>query len=160
MRRIKFNAGHRLFGHEGKCAFFHGHNYTAEFHVTARQTDAVGRIIDFSKLKQILKGWIDENWDHSFLLWDQDENGIEAIQKVEPSRYFIMPYNPTAENMAQYLLDEVCPQLLTEYGVKAWKVAIWETEEACAEATLEHQNGDDLTFQSTDTSSFPEGISW
>ncbi|MFM8407908.1 MAG: 6-pyruvoyl trahydropterin synthase family protein, partial [Pirellulaceae bacterium] len=29
MRRISFCAGHRLFGHGGKCEHFHGHNYVA-----------------------------------------------------------------------------------------------------------------------------------
>jgi len=136
MRRIRFNAGHRLFGHEGKCAYFHGHNYVAEFHVTGAETDAVGRIMDFAKLKEVLKGWIDENWDHSFILSREDENGIAAIRQVEPCRYFVLPYNPTAENMAHYLLEAVCPQLLDDFHVTAWKVVVWETEESCAAAIL------------------------
>ena len=66
MRRIRFCAGHRLSGHEGKCAYFHGHNYLAEFHVVGSQPDAVGRVIDFAQLKEVLKGWIDQHWDHGF----------------------------------------------------------------------------------------------
>lgn len=135
MRRVRFCAGHRLYGHEGKCAHFHGHNYLAEFHVVGTEQDAVGRVIDFSQLKTVLKGWIDENWDHGFLLWEQDENGLNAIQQVEPSRFYVMPGNPTAENMASHLLNFVCPSLLEPLNVTAWKVVIWESEEACAIAT-------------------------
>lgn len=135
MRRIHFCAGHRLYGHEGKCAHFHGHNYVAEFHVTGTGQDAVGRVIDFSMLKAVLKGWIDEFWDHGFLLSEQDENGLNAIRLVEPSRHYVMPGNPTAENMASHLLNEICPRLLKPLNVTAWKVVIWEGEDACAIAT-------------------------
>lgn len=132
MRRVKFCAGHRLHRHGGKCEYFHGHNYTAEFYVTGDQTDSVGRVIDFAILKQRFKGWIDEHWDHGFLLNEADENGIAAAQLVQPSKYYLLPYNPTAENMARYLLEEICPQLLEDTGVRATRVVIWETDEACA----------------------------
>lgn len=135
MRRIAFCAGHRLYRHGGKCEFFHGHNYVAEFYVTGPETDSVGRVIDFAELKARFKGWIDEHWDHSFLLAHDDANGIAAARLVEPSRYFVLPFNPTAENMARYLLEQVCPQLLAEANVVATKVVIWETPDVCAEAT-------------------------
>jgi 6-pyruvoyltetrahydropterin/6-carboxytetrahydropterin synthase len=134
MRRIKFCAGHRLHRHGGKCEFFHGHNYTAEFYVTGDATDDVGRVIDFAELKRRFKGWIDEHWDHGFLLSREDENGIAAARAVQPPRYYLLPYNPTAENMARYLLEDVCPPLLTGTGVAAIKVVLWETDEACAVA--------------------------
>lgn len=137
MRRIKFCAGHRLYRHESKCAFFHGHNYVADFYVTGDEMDAVGRVIDFGELKRAFKGWIDEHWDHGFLLCEEDDNGINAIKQVEPSKYYIMPYNPTAENMARYLLEEVSPKLLDPLGVSASKVVIWETEESFAEACFD-----------------------
>lgn len=136
MRRIRFSAGHRLRRHGGKCEFFHGHNYLAEFYVTGDGTDDVGRVIDFAELKRKFKGWIDEHWDHGFVLSRKDENGIAAAEMVEPSKYYLLPYNPTAENMARYLLEDICPRLLEGTGVVATKVVIWETEEACAEASL------------------------
>jgi 6-pyruvoyltetrahydropterin/6-carboxytetrahydropterin synthase len=135
MRKVKFCAGHRLLGHGGKCEFFHGHNYTAEFHVAGTETDAVGRVIDFADLKDRFKGWIDEHWDHGFILSEQDANGIAAAQQVQPGKCYLLPYNPTAENLARYLVEVICPQLLAGTGVTARKVVIWETDEACAEAT-------------------------
>ena len=137
MRRIKFCAGHRLVRHGGKCEFFHGHNYTADFFVTAEEVDSVGRVIDFADLKRLLKGWIDEHWDHAFLLNTDDENGLMAIKLVVPSKFYVLPYNPTAENMARYLLEEVGPDLFADTGVTLTKVVIWETEESCSEASLE-----------------------
>ena len=145
MRRIKFCAGHRLHRHGGKCEFFHGHNYVADIYVSGEQVDSVGRVIDFSVLKQVFKGWIEENWDHGFLLSENDQNGINAIKQVEPSKYFVMPYNPTAENMARYLLDHVGPQLCSDiegYDIRVEKVIIWETDDSFAEAKIESR--DDL----------------
>lgn len=137
MRRIRFCAGHRLLGHGGRCENFHGHNYVAEFYVTGDEQDEVGRIIDFSELKARCKGWIDEHWDHAFLLWSKDRNGIDALRQVEPSRLFEMPYNPTAENMARYLLEEVSPKILQGTGARASKVIIWESDESFAEVSVD-----------------------
>jgi 6-pyruvoyltetrahydropterin/6-carboxytetrahydropterin synthase len=139
MRRIKFCAGHRLYKHGGKCEFFHGHNYIADFYVSSEDVDSVGRVIDFSQLKTLFKGWIDEHWDHGFLLAENDENGINAIKQVVPCKYYVMPYNPTAESMARYLLENVSPQLMADcqgYDVQVTKVVIWETEDAFAEASF------------------------
>lgn len=136
MRRIKFCAGHRLHQHGGKCEFFHGHNYVADFYVSAEETDHIGRVIDFADLKAAVKGWLDEYWDHGFLLYEDDENGIQAAKMVEPCKYYVLPYNPTAENMARYLLENVCPKLLAGFNVVATKVVIWETDEAFAEASV------------------------
>lgn len=136
MRRIKFCAGHRLYKHGGKCEHFHGHNYVADIFVTGDEVDSVGRVLDFSELKSRTKGWIDTNWDHSFLVYEKDQNAIDALEAVTPSRLFKMPYNPTAENMAIYLLEVMCPLVLEGTGARATAVRIWETEESYAEATL------------------------
>ena len=136
MRRIKFCAGHRLYQHGGKCENFHGHNYVADFFVTGDSQDSVGRVMDFADLKAKCKGWLDENWDHGFLVSHEDKNAIESLQMVKPCRIFIMPYNPTAENMAKYLLEEVCPELLKGTGGVATRVRIWETDESFAEASI------------------------
>lgn len=68
-----------------------------------------GRVLDFSDLKRRVKGWIDENWDHAFLICDEDENARKALEIAEPSRFFVLSYNPT-EDMAKYLLEEMCPR--------------------------------------------------
>jgi 6-pyruvoyltetrahydropterin/6-carboxytetrahydropterin synthase len=102
--------------------------------VTGDKVDDVGRVIDFSDLKRLFKGWLDEHWDHGFVLNKADENGLAAVKIVRPCKYFVLPYNPTAENMARYLLDEVCPQLLAGTNVRATKVVVWESDESFAEA--------------------------
>jgi len=137
MRKVEFCAGHRLLNHGGKCEHFHGHNYIAEFYVTGDEVDSVGRIIDFAVIKRLFKGWIDEHWDHGFVLCEDDANGIAAASSVEPRRYYLMKENPTAENMARHLLGEICPTLLEGQDVTCYKVVIWETPNASAAAVLD-----------------------
>lgn len=134
VRQLSFCAGHRLLGHEGKCAFFHGHNYRVDLEVTGSTVDSVGRIIDFSALKGLFQGWLDEHWDHGFLLYERDDNALAAIRQIVPTKYFVLPYNPTAENMARYLLDKVAPELLADTGVVASCITVWETDHSCAVA--------------------------
>ena len=140
VRQLKFCAGHRLHGHEGRCAFFHGHNYRVDVEVVAEgggaDVDAVGRVVDFSLIKGRMLGWLDEHWDHAFLVFEDDANALAAVRMVEPTKYFVMPWNPTAENMARYLLEVVAPRVLGDLGVVARRVAVWETDEACAVASL------------------------
>jgi len=139
MRQLSFCAGHRLLGHEGKCAFFHGHNYKVDVEVAPRDggavLDAVGRIVDFSVIKRRLLGWIDEHWDHGFIVSADDTNGQAALALVEPGKTFVLPYNPTAENMARYLLEVVAPQTLGDLPVVVQRIVVWETDTSCATAT-------------------------
>ena len=62
-RRIKFDAGHRVHLHESKCRNAHGHQYIVFIYATAENLDKLGRVIDFSVLKEKFHGWIDDNWD-------------------------------------------------------------------------------------------------
>ncbi|MDA1040005.1 MAG: 6-carboxytetrahydropterin synthase [Planctomycetota bacterium] len=139
IRQLKFCAGHRLYQHESKCAFFHGHNYRVDIEVVGQgggaEVDAVGRVVDFSQIKQRMLGWLDTHWDHAFIVFAQDENALAAVRMVEPTKYFVLPWNPTAENMARYLLEVVAPEVLGDLGVIAREVRVWETDESCAVAT-------------------------
>ena len=67
-------AGHRVVGHEGKCRHLHGHNYRIHFTVESDEgdLDSVGRVVDFSVVKSALCMWLEDNWDHKFLHWEED----------------------------------------------------------------------------------------
>ena len=138
-RRIQFCAGHRLANHESKCANLHGHNYVAFFHATAPELDDIGRVIDFSALKDRIGGWIEENWDHGFIYCAGDEATVAALDAVAAAgisqKRYPLNDNPTAENLAQYLLEEVCPLVLKGTGVQVVRLTLWETENCFAEVS-------------------------
>lgn len=130
-RRIQFCAGHRVYEHEGKCKHLHGHNYVALVTAQAPAQDDIGRVIDFSVLKEKIGGWIDQHWDHGFILYVDD---LEAVDKVggDGQKLFLLPENPTAENMAKHLLYTVGPAMLKGTGVALSEVILWETENCYA----------------------------
>ena len=143
-----FSAGHRVDGHEGKCALLHGHNYRAHFTVVSDSRtalDEVGRVLDFSVLKSGLCNWLEAHWDHRFLAWE-DDSVMTAIMRqtvgqslrdvLVPSIVWV-PFNPTAENMAEYLLNVVGPEVLRDSGAELISVVIDETRKCSASASLE-----------------------
>lgn len=137
-RILKCDAAHRVLGHENKCGHIHGHEYVFEVTARAAGLDGLGRVVDFSVIKARVGTWIDENWDHNAILFDQDESAIHAIHGIKGNRQpFIADWNPTAENMAQYLLSVVCPLVLESTGVEVSRVRVYETQNCFAEASLD-----------------------
>ena len=132
VRRVQFCAGHRVFRHESKCAHPHGHNYIALIHARAPARDSIGRVIDFSVLKEKVGGWIDEQWDHGFIYYKEDKMMAGVYDAHDHLKHYIMTENPTAENMAKHLVEDVCPRLMEGSGVEVFKVTLWETENCYA----------------------------
>lgn len=163
IRSHEICAGHRVVGHESKCRHLHGHNYVFHFHVAPQpereavhidggayvagevvgegSLDNVGRVIDFSVVKTTLCDWLEDNWDHKFLHWEQDPV-IEVLKREtwetdkfesqQDQRDFYnslvsLTFNPTAENLAEYMVEVIGPQLLDKHGVELVKCTIEET---------------------------------
>ena len=129
------SAGHRVVGHSGKCQFLHGHNYRITFFCSAEKLDSVGRILDFGDIKAKLCMFLENTWDHHMLLWDKDPMAL-AISAIDPT-VILLPFNPTAENMAAFLLNVVGPEKLKDTGVLLDKVQIDETRKCSVVCELE-----------------------
>ncbi|MDE3060164.1 MAG: 6-carboxytetrahydropterin synthase [Pseudomonadota bacterium] len=133
-RRIEFDAAHRVVNHESKCRHVHGHRYALEATFSARSLDRLGRIIDFGVIKERLGQWIDEHWDHTAILFDQDKELGSAMADITGQRIFYLPANPTAENMADYLMSEVCPALFGDLPIECVRLRLYETPNCYAES--------------------------
>lgn len=142
-RRLEFDAGHRLMDHEGKCRNPHGHRYVVD--LTAEATprlrgrgesslDLVGRVIDFSVVKENVGKWLDDHWDHGFILHEADHPLIDALGNL--GKMYTLPFNPTAENIARFLIESVCPATLEATNVRITHVRVWETPNCWADASL------------------------
>lgn len=129
------STGHRVYQHESKCAHLHGHNYRVHFTVEAPQLDKIGRVMDFSVIKEKLCMWLEDNWDHKFLVWEQDP-WADILKETDPEGTVVVGFNPTAENMAQYLVEVVGPQQLEGTSVTLTHVAIEETRKCSCSFTL------------------------
>ncbi len=127
------SCGHRVHGHESKCAHLHGHNYRIFFTVQAdnKQLDMIGRVLDFSVIKSRLCEWLETWWDHKMLIWVNDPT-LDDLLDIDPEGVVPVEFNPTAENMAQHLVEVIGPQELNGTGCVLVACRIEETRKCSA----------------------------
>lgn len=125
------SCGHRVHGHESKCAHLHGHNYRIHFKVKAHSLDEIGRVMDFSVIKTKLCDWLETYWDHKMLIW-VDDPMLDDLLDIDPIGVVPVEFNPTAENMAMYLLHNVAPAALSGTNCQLIEVRIEETRKCSA----------------------------
>ena len=151
-REISIDMGHRVPNHKSKCRNIHGHRYKIELGVddkviTNRGESDEGMVIDFSDLKEVLMDIIDKQFDHGFVMYEEDPyreifERIKAGQSLEESNIWKMngqpkqkiifvDFIPTAENLARYWFELLIPIMdLKKIYVKYLKV--WETPNSSA----------------------------
>jgi 6-pyruvoyltetrahydropterin/6-carboxytetrahydropterin synthase len=105
-----FSSAHNLKGYKGKCEALHGHNWKVEVAVVDDKLDKTGMVMDFKYLKKKLNAIL-EKLDHKYL------NRIPYFKKV----------NPTSENIARYIYDNL---KLKVPAVRS--VTVWENDTSCA----------------------------
>ena len=119
-REISFCYGHRLLQYDGKCRHLHGHNGKAVITLEAAQLDDLGMVMDFTGLKRVVGGWIDEALDHKMLL-HKDDPALPHLRALDEP-VFVMDANPTAEDIARLIYDYTAKQ-----GFPVVEVQLWET---------------------------------
>lgn len=110
---LDFAAAHVLRGYDGDCAKLHGHNWKVEVQVCGNRLNEIGMLIDFKQIKQHAKQAVAE-LDHTFL------NDHPYFQRA----------NPTAENIAKYLYNEIAKRIESA-DVKMHSITIWENDRNC-----------------------------
>jgi 6-pyruvoyltetrahydropterin/6-carboxytetrahydropterin synthase len=133
-KAFNISCAHALYGHEGRCKNIHGHNYRIVFTISGSTLDAVGRIVDFNRINETIGTWLNDEWDHAVLIYKGDEQGVATLANG-PAKLRVLDFVPSAENMALYLLDTVCPPLLQDEPFAVTKVRVWENESSYAEAS-------------------------
>jgi 6-pyruvoyltetrahydropterin/6-carboxytetrahydropterin synthase len=127
---IVFDSGHRLLDYQGKCAYPHGHTYRAEVFVKAASLNSLGLVFDFAELKGRIKAWIDDNWDHAFLVNSRDRELIQGLTPAARGRlYQFQGENPSCEVMSRELYKKVAELC----GVAPARVRLWESLNQYAE---------------------------
>ena len=126
VKRLNFCYGHRLMDYDGKCRHPHGHNGILELELASDKLDGRGMVIDFGEVKARVVRFVDEQLDHRMLLRHDDPlvKSLEALGE----RPYVMPDNPTAENIAKLVYLEARAQ-----GLQVVAVRLWETHDAFAE---------------------------
>lgn len=141
-RRLSFDAGHRVWGHQGKCRHLHGHRYDVDVVCYATNLNELGMVIDFGVVKEKVGKWIDDNLDHNMLLYADDpllvaNNVLGTIDPPFPNLFvgkapFIMTSNPTAENIAALIYTHAV-RLLFGSKITIQNVRVYETPNCWAD---------------------------
>lgn len=135
-RRLEFDSAHRLINHESKCKMLHGHRYVVEASFASKTLDEVGRVVDYGVIRELLGSWIETNLDHNTILAIQDKELGEKISATTGQKIYYMNCNPTAENIARHLLNDICPKIFAEKIVKCVSIKIYETPNCSAEVKI------------------------
>lgn len=100
-KKMEIAGSHHLnLSYQSKCERMHGHNWQVTVHCKSRELNADGMVADFSHIKQRIHGYLDHG------------NFNE-----------LLPFNPTAENIARWICDQI---------PNCWKVEVEESQGNCA----------------------------
>lgn len=113
-----YDAAHFLRNYQGQCEKLHGHRWIVEVFLRASDLDDSGIAFDFVEVKRHLTDLTDR-LDHENL------NDLPPFDSIEPS----------AENQARYLFDELSSRLPAAYAAGLASVRVWETPIQWAEYT-------------------------
>ena len=129
-RFVETDTGHRVPNHKSKCKHMHGHRYRWEAVIEGDvvQKSGVseeGMLMDFSDISKILETYIHDIVDHSFIIYENDLLGIEALEVLgDEHRTLKVPFIPTAENLAKWAFEQVEPHIVSKYGQAIQLVAM------------------------------------
>jgi 6-pyruvoyltetrahydropterin/6-carboxytetrahydropterin synthase len=93
----------------------HGHNYRCQVTLEGAELDQTGLLMDFVALKKALQSVIDR-LDHQ---WLNDFPPFDVL-------------NPSAENIAKYIYDEVNKGIGGQADIRLGSVKLWETDTSSA----------------------------
>jgi 6-pyruvoyltetrahydropterin/6-carboxytetrahydropterin synthase len=110
-----FSSGHALRNYRGKCENVHGHNYRCQVSIQGEKLDEIGLLVDFVELKRVVHSVLDR-MDHQ---WLNDFPPFDVL-------------NPSAENMAKFIYDEISSGLQGKNGIRVAAIRLWETDTASA----------------------------
>jgi 6-pyruvoyltetrahydropterin/6-carboxytetrahydropterin synthase len=108
----------------------HGHRYRFEAEIegdTVQESGVSeeGMLMDFSDVSAILMEHIHDVVDHAFVVYEGDIDARKACEAMgEGHRTVVVPFIPTAENLAKWAFEQIQPHISTIYGNRLKLVAM------------------------------------
>ncbi len=105
-KRIEISAAHSLrLSYQSKCENLHGHNWIITIYCRSKELNEDGMVIDFTHIKEVVTSRLDH----------QNLNEV-------------LPFNPTAENIARWICDQLALCYKVEVQESENNIAIYEKD--------------------------------
>jgi 6-pyruvoyltetrahydropterin/6-carboxytetrahydropterin synthase len=118
-KKYHFYAAHRNKSAGEKCGRIHGHTYEVKCHFKFDKIEN-GITMLFSDIDKIAEPII-KQYDHTFLLWENDPLCIVLEINNEP--FTQLPFETSAENMSVWIFTEI-----KNAGLPIFKIELAETK--------------------------------
>lgn len=136
-KQFSFEAGHALYGYDGKCKNVHGHSYKLSVTVIGSPIkDAsnvkFGMVIDFSDLKKIVKSEIVDVFDHA-TVFNKNTPHVELAKELADRDHnvLLVDYQPTSEMMVIDFAKKIRKYL--PENIQLYSLRLQETDSSFAE---------------------------
>jgi len=134
-KEVEFDTGHRVPDHASKCFNPHGHRYRVRATCAGELINEDGAadngmLVDFSDLKAWMTEYVHDVYDHAFVVYENDDIMRSSLEHGSPDwKIVIVPFIPTAENMAQDIFDRLAPIIESHWrnNIRLVKIEVWET---------------------------------
>ncbi len=84
-KKMNIAACHKLnLSYDSQCSNLHGHNWDITVYCKAEELNADGMVVDFTHIKRKIHGFL-------------DHGNLNEL----------LPFNPTAENIAKWVVDQI-----------------------------------------------------
>jgi len=131
-KEFRWEMGHRLPEHFGKCKNIHGHSYKMIVELEGDVTES-GMVMDYYDVKKMVEPIV-EKLDHAFMVYKEDKEIISFLEKMK-SKMVVVEFQSTVENICKYFLNEI-KKISFPQNVKNISVRIYETADDYAEEEI------------------------
>ena len=136
-KQFTFEAGHALYGYDGKCKNLHGHSYklfvtVAGSPIADPKNAKYGMVIDFGDLKKIVNEEIVDIFDHA-TVFNKNTPHLELANELIKREHHVLltDYQPTTEMMVIDFADKIKKRLPKD--IKLHSIKLQETDTSFAE---------------------------
>ncbi|WP_431157153.1 6-pyruvoyl trahydropterin synthase family protein [Winogradskyella poriferorum] len=136
-KKFSFEAGHALYGYDGKCKNLHGHSYhlfvtVIGTPISDKSNVKFGMVIDFGDLKKIVKEEIVDVFDHT-MIFNKNTPHLELANDLKSQGHdiILVDYQPTTEMMIIDFAKKISDRLPD--NIKLHSLKLQETATSFAE---------------------------
>lgn len=135
-KQFEFEMAHALYNYDGLCRNIHGHSYKLSVTIIGEPNNDIesskyGMVMDFGLLKQLIKPNIVDKFDHSLVLYKNENTDFLKTENRLFEKVYIIDFQPTAENLLIHFADII--KNLLPADIKLFSIKLHETANSYAE---------------------------